>query len=35
MRDDGVFDRVLTVDVGSVATLSDIPQRQLFGEPTA
>jgi hypothetical protein len=27
-----VFDRVLTVDVGSsVATLSDTPQRLLFG----
>jgi hypothetical protein len=34
--DDGVFDRVLTVDVGSsVATLSDTPQRLLFGDSTA
>jgi hypothetical protein len=31
-----VFDRVLTVDVGSsVATLSDTPQRLLFGDSTA
>lgn len=34
--DDGVFDRVLTVDLGtSVASLSDTPQRLLFGDSTA
>ena len=34
--DDNVFDRVLTVDLsGSIAQLSDTPQRLLFGDSTA